>query len=78
MTLEDFIEKFAFAIEVEPETLSANTEFKTLEIWDSLNTLSLIAMADADYNVALSGQDVQSSQTISDLWGLIEAKIAAV
>ena len=74
MSIETFIEKFAFAIEVEPQTLSAATEYKTLDIWDSLNTLSVIAMADADFNVAVSGQDVENSNTISDLWKVVEAK----
>jgi len=75
MSIEIFIKNFAFAIEVQPETLNAETEYKALDIWDSLNTLSVIAMADADFNVALSGQDVESSRTISNLWTIVEAKI---
>jgi len=74
MTIEAFIEKFSFAIEVEPSTLGADTDFKALDIWDSLNTLSIIAMADADFNVALSGQDVESSRTVGDLWQIVKAK----
>lgn len=74
MSIEKFIDKFAFAIEVEPQTLSADTEFKALDIWDSLNALSVIAMADADYNIAISGHDVESSRTIGDLWRIVEAK----
>jgi len=74
MTIEAFIEKFSFAIEVEPSTLDADTDFKALDIWDSLNTLSIIAMADADFNVALSGQDVESSRTVGDLWQVVKAK----
>lgn len=76
MSVETFIEKFAFAIEVEPGTLVAGTEYKALDIWDSLNTLSVIAMADADFNIALSGQDVENNATIADLWKVVEAKIA--
>ncbi len=74
MTIETFIEKFAFAIEVEGQTLGAETDYKSLDVWDSLNTLSVIAMADADFNVALSGQDVENSVTIGDLWQVVEAK----
>jgi acyl carrier protein len=74
MSIATFIEKFAFAIEVEPETLNAETEFKELSVWDSLNTLAVIAMADADFNVALSGQDIETSHTISDLWQILEGK----
>ncbi|OOG64074.1 hypothetical protein B0E46_09155 [Rhodanobacter sp. B04] len=76
MNIETFIDKFAFAIEVEPESLSAETEYKTLDVWDSLNTLAVIAMADADFNVALSGQDIESSRTIGNLWKIVEGKVA--
>ncbi len=74
MTIENFVEKFAFAIEVEPASLNADTEFKALSNWDSLNALSVIAMADADYGVALSGEDVQSCTTINDLWNIVSAR----
>lgn len=76
MSIETFIDKFAFAIEVEPETLNVETEFKALSVWDSLNTLAVIAMADADFNVALSGQDIESSRTIGNLWQIVEGKVA--
>ena len=36
MTIENFVEKFEFAIEVDPGSLSADTEFKALPNWDSL------------------------------------------
>lgn len=75
MSIEQFIGRFAYAIEVEPETLSPDTEYKELEIWDSLNTLSVIAMADADFGVAISGRDVESTRTIGELWQRVEAKL---
>lgn len=77
MTIEDFIEKFAFAIEVEADTLALNTRFKELPSWDSLNTLAVIAMADADYGVSLTGKDIEVSETVSDIWTIISTKSAA-
>ena len=77
MSIEEFIEKFAFAIETDPDTLSADTEFKSLENWDSLNALSLIAMADADYGITLSGQAINDSRTIADLWSVVSGKASA-
>jgi acyl carrier protein len=76
MGIEDFIEKFAFAIEMEPAALAADTDFKALENWDSLNTLSIIAMADADYDVAISGDDILNNRTISDLMKTIQERKA--
>lgn len=74
MNIEDFIEKFAFAIEVEPTALTADTDFKALENWDSLNTLSIIAMADADYDVAISGEDIRNIRTIGALMETIQGR----
>ena len=75
VSIERFIDRFAYAIEVEPETLSVDTEYKELDVWDSLNTLSVIAMADADFDVAISGKDVESTRTIGELWQRVEAKL---
>lgn len=77
MSINTFIEKFAFAIETEPATLSADTEYKQLPQWDSLNTLSIIAMADADYGVTLSGQAIQNAKTIGDLWAAVSGQASA-
>lgn len=74
MKIEQFIDRFGYAIEVDPSTLSADTEYKELDVWDSLNTLSVIAMADADFGVAISGHDVETTNTIGELWKIVEAK----
>lgn len=76
MSIDAFIDKFAFAIEAESSELSPHTDYKSLDVWDSLNTLAVIAMADADYNVALSGDDVDKSTTIADLWSVVENRIS--
>lgn len=75
MTIEDFIEKFAFAIEVDPTSMQPGTRFKELEVWDSLNTLAIIAMADSEYGVALSGDDIQHSETVSDLMAVVQGRV---
>ena len=74
MGIEGFIEKFAFAIEMAPSALAADTDFKALENWDSLNTLSIIAMADADYGVVISGQAIVDAKTIADLWNVVSSQ----
>lgn len=77
MNIEEFINKFAFAIEVEPASIAPATEYKQLPQWDSLNALSIIAMADADYGVTLSGQAINDSRTIADLWSVVAGKVQA-
>lgn len=76
MTIDNFIEKFAIAIEAEEAALTPETRFKELPTWDSLNTLAVIAMADADFNVSLSGQHIEQSGTIGELWSIVQAQAA--
>lgn len=77
MSIEEFIDKFAFAIEADPATLAPDTDYKQLPQWDSLNALSVIAMTDADYGVTLSGQAINDSTTIADLWSVVSSKAQA-
>jgi acyl carrier protein len=76
MSINTFIENFAFAIEVDSTSLAPGTAYKKMENWDSLNALSLIAMADADYNVVLTGQDILTTDTIQALYEVVESKSA--
>lgn len=75
MTLDDFIEKLAFAIETDAGTLKPDTRFKELPIWDSMNTLAVIAMADADYGITVTGQDMETAATVQDLWSTVRSKL---
>lgn len=77
MTIEQFIEDFENAVEdVEPGSLSANTAFKSIEQWDSLSVLTLIAMVDADYDVRLKAKELKQVDTLSDLFYVVESKRA--
>lgn len=77
MNIEEFIEKFAFAIEADPAALAPETDYKQLPQWDSLNTLSIIAMTDADYGITLSGQAINDARTIAELWAVVSGKAQA-
>ena len=75
MSIETFIEQFAFAIEDESGALAPDTEYKKMKNWDSLNALSLIAMADEEYGIVLTGQDILSTDTIQSLYDVVMAKV---
>ena len=74
MELNDFIENFASQFEeTEASVFQANTEFKTLEEWSSLMALSIIAMVDEEYDVAIKGKDIRESETIEDLFNIVKS-----
>ena len=77
MTLEAFIADLEELLEdLEPGTLSADTVYKDLAVWDSLAVLQVINMADAELGVSLRAEDLRECRTIGELHGLVEARRA--
>lgn len=73
MSLQEFIEKFAEAIEMESlEGLNEDTRFRDLDEWNSLAALSVIAMFDEEYDKELKVLDFKQANTIGDLINLLK------
>ena len=76
MELKDFIENFAAQFDdTDMSEFSPETEFKALDEWSSLTALSIIAMVDEEYDVALKGDDVKNAETIEDLFNTVKSKL---
>ncbi len=77
MNLQEFIDNFADQFdETAPEAFTAETKFKELEEWSSLMALSIIAMIDDEYDVIIKGNDIIGSDTIQDLYNVVESRIS--
>ena len=75
MELKNFIENFAAQFdETDASKFKADTEFKTLDEWSSLISLSIIAMVDEEYDVRIKGDDIRNSRTIEDLFNVVKSK----
>jgi acyl carrier protein len=75
MDMNTFLRNFADILDDTDATLiQAETVFRDLEEWDSLTALSLIAMADEEYSVKLTGDDIKSSNTLQDVFEIIKTK----
>lgn len=73
MELNEFIANFAEQLdETDPSTLNSETVFKDLEDWNSMVALSVIAMIDADYDVAVNGNTIQNVNTIGELFEAVK------
>lgn len=73
MNIQDFIENFAAQFdETDEELFAADTRFKELDEWSSLTALSIIAMVDDEYDVIIKGNDIINSDTIQDLYDIVE------
>ena len=71
MEINEFIEKFAEAIEVEnAEALTAETHFKELDEWSSLSVMLLIAFFDEEFDKQIGDRDINSLSTLGELYKL--------
>lgn len=75
MEITEFIEKFAEIFdETDAATLSPATKFRELDEWSSLSALGVIALADEEFDIELSGNEMRKANTIQDLYNIITSK----
>jgi acyl carrier protein len=74
-SLDEFVALFAEQFDdTETSEFSPTTVFHDLDEWSSLIGLSVIAMVDEEFEVALNADDMISSVTIKDLYDKVIAK----
>ena len=75
MEINHFIQNFAAQFDdIEAEKFTPEVKFRDLDEWSSLRALSVIAMTNEEYDVFLTGEDIRNSQTIQDLFQIINSK----
>ncbi len=75
MEIKEFIENFAEQFEdTDASEIKAETVFKELDEWSSLIALSVIAMVDEEYDVAIKGDDIRNSNTVEDLFNVVKSR----
>lgn len=75
MELKEFIEHFAEQFEdTAAEVFKPETVYKELDEWSSLQALGIISMADEYYGIILNSDDIRNSDTIEDLFKVIQHK----
>lgn len=72
MTLEEFVQAIADELDC-AETISAETNYKTLNCWDSLASLSIISMVDDEYGKTITGADVRARNSVKELYDYVES-----
>jgi acyl carrier protein len=75
MKLEEFITLFAEQFDdTSADVFTRTTDYKSLDEWSSLVALSVISMVDEEYDKQLTGAELRQTNTIEELYNLIEAK----
>jgi acyl carrier protein len=74
MTIEEFVEKVQGELQDTPaEKITADTNYKELDEWGSLTSLSLISMIEEEYDKLITGADVRSRNSVRELWEYVES-----
>lgn len=72
-TIDIFIEKFKAQFELleDHEMVLPTTNFKEMDSWDSLTAIMVLNMIEEEYDVALDGDIIIQTKSVSDLYGLV-------
>ncbi len=80
MTRQDALRLLEQTLDLDPHTLTGAETLRELEGWDSLSTVTIIAMVDKELGKPLPGSRVAQCQTVEqllELMGFASAKRAA-
>jgi len=76
MTLDEFTILFASILEeTSPENVTPQTRFHDLDEWSSLTALSIIALVDDEFDVALKGADIKNAVTVEDIYNCVKSRM---
>lgn len=75
MEMNDFIKNFSNQFDdTDISEFTAETRFRELEEWSSLNALAIMNMIARKYEVKLTPETMKATQTIQELFDLVISK----
>lgn len=74
-SLEEFVTLFAEQFdETDSSLIQPSTAYHELNEWSSLIGLSVMAMVDEEFGIALKGEEIKNCVSVEDLYNLICSK----
>ena len=78
MEIQEFIGKIEAEFEeIKPGVLKPESRFIDVLDWNSVNALTVIALVDCEYDVILTADDFSKSETVQDIFNIIQSKLKA-
>ncbi len=71
---QEFVENVKEAFDIPDAPMALDTRFQQLEQWDSLASVSTVAMVYAHYDVQVSGDELVACSTVGDILSLVEQR----
>lgn len=76
-SLEIFTSKVEREIDgIVPGSLKGDTHYRDIPAWSSMHALIIIALAETEYDVTLTGEDMRKCQTVGDIYAIITSRIS--
>jgi len=74
MKTQEFVKLFIEELEIENSEINLDTELSTIEEWNSMAVMLVIAIADDHFGVQLKNEDIQKATNIRSLTEIIGIK----
>jgi len=76
MDLQQFIKQFAQQFEAsDVDQISENTDYRLLDTWDSLTSMSVQVMIEDEYEVAVTPEELKNATSVLALFNLIKSRV---
>lgn len=72
--MNEFTQEFKKIIDAHEENFNTKTVLKSCVCWDSLAVVSTMAMIDMYFGVKMQGQDIETCQTLEDIFHKVQEK----
>lgn len=70
-----FIKKIEAEIDgITPGTLTPGSRFRELPEWSSMHALIIIALAETEYDVSITGEELRGCKTVQDIYNVISSR----
>jgi len=73
---EKFIALIKEVFEIEDQEISLDDHFRDYENWDSITSLSVVAMLDDEFGVLIESKNFKQLLTLRDLLSEVEKRMA--
>jgi acyl carrier protein len=75
MEWKEFEENVRETLEIEDDvTINKDDVLENTEYWSSMHALLIMALAESEYDISLTGEELRNSKTLSDLFELFQSK----
>ena len=75
MDLQNFIQQLTEIFEdADPDTIKPDANFREIEGYSSLIAFLIMGMANDEYNLDLTADDIRKSNTIEDIYSILKSR----